>query len=357
VAAAVLVSTVVFPHDVLSTRIVLAIDPGEIDVGIRTRAGKRRTRAENGGNAAWRGYLPMRQAQRREAPPCRPERRQAAATVRESTATLAVAGAERLELFKPPGPCIPSPPTVAGASATTGRWCSFAAASLTWAWVPRPCSRSTENPMAWAGSTTMELAERWKQCSRGDQRIHFLGPGVQPPLPAGFRLVLRRRWAGIVLLRPELALSSFRWAAAARVAGLADTPRPCAKSALGSDAQAFSAATLEARTARPVREGTTRGRRASPQPRRSCCSALGRRASRHPQPNDRGHRPPDRGHQPPDRDPFGRPRSVAGWRDQARNCSKMALLEYRSAAVESVGGRARGDRDLFPSFRIRLPAA
>jgi len=133
----------VFPHDVLSTGSSWPSIPAN-----RCRHSGRRAAAEtagrNGGNASVEGgNCPTCAGQREGSAALSPERRQAAAAVRESTSTAGCRGAERLERVQPPGPASLQRPPWRWASATTLPWCSWPPL-LTWAGSRRPLLTVTE---------------------------------------------------------------------------------------------------------------------------------------------------------------------------------------------------------------------
>jgi len=199
----------------------------------------------------------------------------------------------------------------------------------------------------------MELAERWKkQCSEGDQRNHSW-PGVNRRFPAGAWCWRRGGpascfWSSWPSRSIPLALRH-----ALRACGT--TRGPARIGHAGGDGSR-SAATLRARTPRPVRRERREVAEAHPSPAQAAASLAAR--SRPPQQKlIEGTGRPDRGHQRLIETLSVRHAPSAGLgRDQARNCSRCHWLITGAAAVESGGGRARGDRDLFPSIRNRLPA-
>jgi len=340
-------STVVFPHDVLSTRIVLAIDPGE-SMSASDAARAAETRAETVERSVEGVIAQLRQAQREGSAALSPERRQAAAAMRESTATLAVAELNVWNVFNRQA-LHPFTPTVA-VGFRNNVPVVFMPAAPDLGLGPATLLTVTEPDAAWAGSTTMELAERWKTVLQKVISESLWGLEFNRRFPAG-RLVLAAAVAGIVLL-VQLALSSIRWALRHALRGLRDNAEALRESATREVMAAFSG-NLEGQNAAPSSEGSDeRVAEASPQPRRSWLQRLGRRASRHPQQLIEG-----TGRLIEGTSRLIETLSVAtlrqqGWRDQARNLLEMALLITGLLQLSLVAAGLGAIAIFFPSIRI-----
>jgi len=349
-------STVVFPHDVLSTRIVLAIDPGEsMSAAAAARAAK--TRAETVERSVEGVIAQLRQAQREGSDALSPERRQAAAARREGTATLAVAELNVWNVFNRQA-LHPLTPTVA-VGFRNNVPVVFIPAAPDLGLGPATLLTVTGPDAAWAGSTTMELAERWKTVLQKVISESLWGLEFNRRFPAG-RLVLAAAVAGIVLL-VQLALSSIRWALRRALRGLRDRTEALRESATREVMAAFSG-NLEAQNAaqaeaHPVGGGTVPAAapspegssdsvaEASPQHRRSWLERLGRRARRHPQRLiESTSRLMETLSVPTLRQ--------QGWRDQARNLLEMALLITGLLQLSLVAAGVGAIAIFFPDIRI-----
>ncbi len=357
-------STVVLPHDVLSPPITLAIDPGET-MSAKAAAQAAQMRAETVERSVEGVIAQLRQAQKQGSTALSPERQQAAAAMRQSTAALAGAELNVWNVFNRQA-LHPFTPSVA-VGFRNNVTVVFMPAAPDLGIGPATLLTVTGPDAAWAGSTTMELAERWKTVLQKVISESLWGLEFNRRFPAG-RLALAAAVAGIVLL-VQLALSSIRWALRRALRGLRDSTEDLRESATREVMAAFSgnleaqnAAQAEARpdgagpvpaaAPRPEGSDSEEATEAPAQRRRSWLQRLGRRAKRHPQRLIDG----------TGRLIEGTSRLIEtlsiptlrqqGWRDQARNLLEMALLITGLLQLSLVAAGVGAIAIFFPNIRI-----
>ncbi|MEX1316208.1 MAG: mechanosensitive ion channel family protein [Synechococcaceae cyanobacterium] len=337
--------TVVFPHDVLSHPITLAIDPGE-DMTAQAAARAVEQRAETVERSV-EGVIEQLSQLRRslegDTSSLPPERQRAAGRLRQRTATLAEAEPQFWVAFNRQAPH-PLTPTVA-VGFRNNVPVVFVPASPDLGLGPATLLTVTEPDAAHVGTTTMELAEQWKTVLQKVISESLWGLEFDRLHPAG-RLAMAAVVAAAVLLL-LLLLSSFRWLLRRALRHLRDNTEALRDSATREVMAAFSG-NLEAQSAAPAEPAEApadEDAEAPRQRRRSWLERLGRRAGRQPQLVIEG---------------TGRLIETLsiptirqqGLRNQTRNLLEMALLISGLLQLSLVAAGIGGIAIFFPASRI-----
>jgi small conductance mechanosensitive channel len=287
-----------------------------------------------------------------------PERRQAAATMREKAAQLAGAELNFWNIFNRQA-LHPLTPTVA-VGFRNNVPVVFVPAAPDLGLGPATLLTVTEPDVARAGTTTMELAERWRTVLQKVISESLWGIEFDRRYPTG-RLLLAAVLAGFVLLL-LLALSSLRWLLRRALRRLRDNSDALRDSATREVMAAFSG-TLEAQNAAradpgvdgndgahdgassPEGEGTPPAAEPAEPRRRSWLERLGRRARHHPQLLIEG------------TERLIETLSIPtlrqqGLRNQARNLLEMALLITNLLQLSLVAAGIGAIAIFFPASRI-----
>ncbi|MFO8237515.1 MAG: mechanosensitive ion channel family protein [Prochlorococcaceae cyanobacterium] len=343
-------TTVLFPHDVFSPPITLAIDPGE-SMSAEAAARAVENRAATVERSVEGVIDQLRQTLEGGPATLSPDRQQAAAALQERRAQLEAADPNFWNVLNRQA-LHPLTPTVA-VGFRNNVPVVFVPAAPDLGLGPATLLTVTEPDAARAGTTTMELAEHWKTVLQKVISESLWGLEFNRRYPTG-RLVMAGAVGAIALLM-LLVLSAIRRMLRRILRRLRDNTQALRDSATREVMAAFSG-NLEAQGV-TAPEGTASGGEppvaaepaAAPEPspgrRRGWLGRLGRNAGRQPQLLIEG---------------TGRlieslsipTLRQQGWRNQARNLLEMALLISSLLQISLVAGGIGAIAIFFPASRI-----